>query len=66
MDLGLNQKDGAFVLYGTPVEIPEQDEPMKKAVPVHEQIATDDRGRRRFHGAFTVQDTLILLARAKV
>lgn len=26
---------------------------MKKPVAVHEQIVTDEQGRRRFHGAFT-------------
>ena len=41
------------VTIGTPVEIPEDDAPRKKAVPIHEQIVTDSAGRRRFHGAFT-------------
>ncbi|KAK3744758.1 hypothetical protein QZH41_013309 [Actinostola sp. cb2023] len=38
---------------GTPFEQLEDDAPRKKPVPIHEQIVTDSRGRRRFHGAFT-------------
>ena len=40
-------------LLGTPVDIPEDPEVSKKPIPLHEQVVTDDRGRRRFHGAFT-------------
>ena len=25
----------------------------KRGAPVHEQVVTDERGKRRFHGAFT-------------
>ncbi|OLY82808.1 G patch domain-containing protein 1-like protein [Smittium mucronatum] len=37
-----------FVKYGS-----EYSETSSKFVPTHEQIATDDAGNRRFHGAFT-------------
>jgi G patch domain-containing protein 1 len=43
----------SFVRIGTPVEIPENELEVKKPVHIQDQIATDDRGRRRFHGAFT-------------
>ncbi|TMW42028.1 hypothetical protein DOY81_012892, partial [Sarcophaga bullata] len=40
--------------YGTPLPLLEMDQvPSKKPVYVQDQIATDDQGRRRFHGAFT-------------
>lgn len=42
-----------FVMIGTPFDIPEDDAPKKKALPLHEQFVTDQEGRRRFHGAFT-------------
>lgn len=42
-----------FFALGTPFEQLEDDAPRKKPVPIHEQVVTDDRGRRRFHGAFT-------------
>uniref|UniRef100_A0A673KPR8 G patch domain-containing protein 1-like n=1 Tax=Sinocyclocheilus rhinocerous TaxID=307959 RepID=A0A673KPR8_9TELE len=46
--------DEDFVTYGTPLEPLEEDEPIRKPVPVHEQTVTDEKGRyRRFHGAFT-------------
>lgn len=45
--------DDSFVTFGTPVEVYEEDVPRKKPVPVHEQIVTDSKGRRRFHGAFS-------------
>lgn len=45
--------EDTFVTIGTPVDVPEEDAPRKKAVPIHEQIVTDSGGRRRFHGAFT-------------
>lgn len=38
---------------GTPFEELEEDAPRKKPVPIHDQVVTDSRGRRRFHGAFT-------------
>lgn len=40
-------------LMGTPVDIPDDPEVSKRPIPIHEQVVTDDRGRRRFHGAFT-------------
>lgn len=40
--------------YGTPLEPLEEDEPIRKPVPVHEQTVKDEKGRyKRFHGAFT-------------
>uniref|UniRef100_A0A1I8NPE4 G-patch domain-containing protein n=1 Tax=Stomoxys calcitrans TaxID=35570 RepID=A0A1I8NPE4_STOCA len=41
--------------YGTPLPMLEMDEvvPSKKPVYAQDQIATDEQGRRRFHGAFT-------------
>eukprot|EP00050_Salpingoeca_kvevrii_P021894 m.117490 g.117490 ORF g.117490 m.117490 type:complete len:866 (+) comp9518_c0_seq3:242-2839(+) len=45
-------QDEGYVKYGTPVDIPE-DGAAKKFVAPHDQVATDERGRRRFHGAFT-------------
>ena len=40
--------------YGTPFEPLEDNEKLvTKPTPLHEQIATDNRGRQRFHGAFT-------------
>uniref|UniRef100_H2MWV6 G patch domain containing 1 n=1 Tax=Oryzias latipes TaxID=8090 RepID=H2MWV6_ORYLA len=43
-----------FVTYGTPLEPLEEDEPLKKPVPLHEQTVKDEKGRyQRFHGAFT-------------
>uniref|UniRef100_A0A672QTC9 G-patch domain-containing protein n=1 Tax=Sinocyclocheilus grahami TaxID=75366 RepID=A0A672QTC9_SINGR len=46
--------DEDFVTYGTPLEPLEEDEPVRKPVPVHEQTVKDEKGRyKRFHGAFT-------------
>ncbi|KAM8893799.1 G patch domain-containing protein 1 isoform 2-T2 [Spinachia spinachia] len=43
-----------FVGYGTPLEPLEEDEPLKKPLPLHEQTVKDEKGRyQRFHGAFT-------------
>uniref|UniRef100_A0A8C5ECT8 G-patch domain-containing protein n=1 Tax=Gouania willdenowi TaxID=441366 RepID=A0A8C5ECT8_GOUWI len=43
-----------FVSYGTALEPLEEDEPLKKPIPLHEQTVTDEKGRyKRFHGAFT-------------
>lgn len=43
-----------YVLFGTPIELTEEEQTIgKKVVRAEDQIATDDRGRRRFHGAFT-------------
>ncbi|XP_028258548.1 G patch domain-containing protein 1 isoform X2 [Parambassis ranga] len=43
-----------FVSYGTPLEPLEEDEPLKKPIPLHEQTVKDEKGRyKRFHGAFT-------------
>lgn len=51
--MAAGEDDEEFTLLGTPVDIPDDPEVTKRPIPVHEQIATDDRGRRRFHGAFT-------------
>ncbi|XP_070825674.1 G patch domain-containing protein 1 isoform X2 [Chaetodon trifascialis] len=49
-----SESDEDFVTYGTPLEPLEEDEPLKKPVPLHEQTVKDERGRyQRFHGAFT-------------
>ncbi|XP_067306623.1 G patch domain-containing protein 1 [Pseudorasbora parva] len=46
--------DEDFVTYGTPLEPLEEDEPIRKPVPLHEQTVKDEKGRyKRFHGAFT-------------
>ena len=51
---GLDDDDeDTLVVYGTPIEVPEDDEEPKRAVPVQDQVVTDKQGRRRFHGAFT-------------
>nr|XP_023646196.1 G patch domain-containing protein 1 isoform X10 [Paramormyrops kingsleyae] len=43
-----------FVTYGTPLDPIEEDEPLKKPVPLHDQTVKDEKGRfKRFHGAFT-------------
>ncbi|XP_075906817.1 G patch domain-containing protein 1 isoform X3 [Nelusetta ayraudi] len=43
-----------FVTYGTPLEPLEEDEPLRKPIPLHEQTVKDEKGRyQRFHGAFT-------------
>ena len=43
----------SYVRVGTQVPIPDDEEAVKRHIPVHEQKAVDERGRRRFHGAFT-------------
>ncbi|KAJ7999344.1 hypothetical protein DPEC_G00193410 [Dallia pectoralis] len=46
--------DEDFVTFGTPLEPLEEDEPLRRPVPVHEQTVKDEKGRyQRFHGAFT-------------
>ncbi|GLV32171.1 uncharacterized protein CBL_11872 [Carabus blaptoides fortunei] len=43
-----------FRLYGTALEPYDEDTiPKKKAFSIEDQVATDEQGRRRFHGAFT-------------
>ncbi|XP_061592405.1 G patch domain-containing protein 1 isoform X2 [Cololabis saira] len=43
-----------FVSFGTPLEPLEEDEPLRKPVPLHDQTVKDEKGRyQRFHGAFT-------------
>lgn len=49
-----SDSDEDFVTYGTPLEPYEEDEPLKKPVPLHDQTVKDEKGRyQRFHGAFT-------------
>ncbi|KAL0977976.1 hypothetical protein UPYG_G00164220 [Umbra pygmaea] len=49
-----SDSDQDFVTFGTPLEPLEEDEPLRKPVPVHEQTVKDEKGRyQRFHGAFT-------------
>ncbi|XP_039986617.1 G patch domain-containing protein 1 isoform X2 [Xiphias gladius] len=49
-----SDSDEDFVTYGTPLEPLEEDEPLKKPVPLHDQTVKDEKGRyQRFHGAFT-------------
>ncbi|KAM9493532.1 G patch domain-containing protein 1 isoform 1-T3 [Clarias gariepinus] len=48
------ESDDDFVTYGTPLEPLEEDEPIRKPVPVQDQTVKDEKGRyKRFHGAFT-------------
>ncbi|KII67671.1 G patch domain-containing protein 1 [Thelohanellus kitauei] len=43
-----------YVVFGTPIELNEEElETGKKKMRISDQVATDERGRRRFHGAFT-------------
>ncbi len=51
-----DQDQDHFVVYGNALPSLEEEEASSKKlkpVPIEEQIATDDNGRRRFHGAFT-------------
>ena len=42
------------MIFGTPLNpIDEDDNVRPKPIAIHEQVVTDDKGRRRFHGAFT-------------
>ena len=45
--------DDLLVTIGTPFDVLEENEPLPKASKVEDQIVTDQKGRRRFHGAFT-------------
>ncbi|KAJ8407905.1 hypothetical protein AAFF_G00269490 [Aldrovandia affinis] len=43
-----------FVTYGTPLEPLDEDEPLRKPIPIQDQTVKDEKGRfKRFHGAFT-------------
>ncbi|MFT7806991.1 G patch domain-containing protein 1 isoform X1 [Arapaima gigas] len=49
-----SEEEQDFVSFGTPLEPLEDDAPLKKPVPLHEQTVKDEKGRfQRFHGAFT-------------
>ncbi|XP_072527303.1 G patch domain-containing protein 1 [Salminus brasiliensis] len=48
------ESDEDFVTYGIPLEPLEEDEPIRKPIPLQEQTVKDEKGRfKRFHGAFT-------------
>ncbi|XP_066510222.1 G patch domain-containing protein 1-like [Hoplias malabaricus] len=48
------ESDEDFVSFGTPLEPLEEDESIKKPVPLQDQTVKDEKGRyKRFHGAFT-------------
>ncbi|CAG9463502.1 unnamed protein product [Pedinophyceae sp. YPF-701] len=60
----LDSEDDDFVFFGTALQKGDdvrgsqyrtrvQDPAVTKGKPVHEQVVTDEQGRRRFHGAFT-------------
>ncbi|XP_077974839.1 G patch domain-containing protein 1-like isoform X2 [Styela clava] len=48
-----DENEFPLVKYGTPLEEIEETDIPKKPIAVHEQVVTDEQGRRRFHGAFT-------------
>ncbi|XP_014037757.1 G patch domain-containing protein 1-like, partial [Salmo salar] len=49
-----SDSDSDFVTFGTPLEPLEEDEPLRKPIPLHEQTVKDEKGcYLRFHGAFT-------------
>lgn len=53
-DVQNEEDDDNCVHYGTAFPPLEEDEQVvRKPVPIHEQTVTDERGRQRFHGAFT-------------
>jgi len=50
----LKKSQSPFVLYGTPLPLLDSDARDDGSyVPVWKQEVTDDRGRKRLHGAFT-------------
>lgn len=51
----MDSDDENLITYGTPVVTDDNEEevPRKKPIPIEHQIVTDERGLRRFHGAFT-------------
>lgn len=63
--MGTDSDDEDFVFYGTPLQDESdgkggfsasktlKDPGVVRSVPVHQQEAADDQGRKRFHGAFT-------------
>ena len=53
-DVQNEEDDDVCIHYGTAFPVLEEDEtPVRKPIPIHEQIVTDERGKQRFHGAFT-------------
>eukprot|EP00794_Sanderia_malayensis_P010926 gene10926-12087_t len=53
MATSMDDDEDDFVTIGSAFEIPEESSSSKKPSTVHDQVAVDDKGRRRFHGAFT-------------
>lgn len=50
----LRKQESPYVLYGTPLPpLDEQSRDDGSYVPIWKQEVTDDRGRKRLHGAFT-------------
>ena len=59
----MTDSDNEYIVYGTPLVDEEatvrtaaggkKDPSLTRSAPVHQQTATDDQGRKRFHGAFT-------------
>uniref|UniRef100_A0AAR2KQR7 G-patch domain-containing protein n=1 Tax=Pygocentrus nattereri TaxID=42514 RepID=A0AAR2KQR7_PYGNA len=48
------ESDEDLVTFGTPLEPLEEDEPIRRPIPVQDQTVKDEKGRyKRFHGAFT-------------
>lgn len=45
--------DENYVTIGTPFNIVDENKPLRKPTKLEDQIAADQKGRRRFHGAFT-------------
>ncbi|KAL1914296.1 uncharacterized protein VTP21DRAFT_9034 [Calcarisporiella thermophila] len=53
-DIKNTPQENSFVVYGTPFpELREGDEDSVRSVPIWKQEVRDEKGRRRFHGAFT-------------
>lgn len=50
----VDEENFQSMIFGTPLNpIDEDDNVRPKPIAIHEQVVTDDKGRRRFHGAFT-------------
>jgi G patch domain-containing protein 1 len=52
-DLNARPDAATFVTYGTPLPQDANVADDGSYVPIHKQEALDERGRKRFHGAFT-------------
>ncbi|XP_041376187.1 G patch domain-containing protein 1-like [Gigantopelta aegis] len=53
MSASMDSDEETFVTLGSPLEVFEDDEPIKKPVSIYDIQARDSKGRPRFHGAFT-------------